>query len=186
MVKLILGGLVVAVLVAGGWWGWVNYRYLWDQRGASFYQDETADFTFYYPREFVLFKPDEIKRRNEKFVAGFKNPTRDSIACGVIELERPAGFVWDPSDQLEKSSDQLRQNQEGFEEVAAKVTDTPNGRAILIDHRYQHDAQTRARNRQLSFATDEKFVYLTCGGPDAVFADHLRGFELFFKTFRLL
>lgn len=177
-------GFVILIVISVVLWS--RFRYLWYQRGAQFYQDASTQFTFYYPKGFNLFRLEDLKRRNQEFVAGFKKLERDSIACGVIEKEKPASYEWDPQKELLDTLVVLKRNQNDFKEVAGRVIKMQSGSAIFVDHTYQYDPQTRGRNQQVAFPVTDKFYYLTCGGPESVFDDYKYGFELFFKTFRVL
>lgn len=185
MRKVLIIILGFVVLVAMSFFLWLHYRYLWHQRSGQFYQDDSTQFTFYYPKGFNLFRLEDLKRRNQDFLAGFKKAERDSIACGVIAKEKPASYEWNPQKELLDTLLVLKRNQNGFQEVASRVVKTQHGAAIFVDHTYQYDQQTRARNQQVAFPTADKFYYLTCGGPASVFDDYKYGFELFFKTFRV-
>lgn len=128
---------------------------------AQVYEDIRNGFSFRYPAGWALIPEDDLKHRNEKFVAGVYIPESPSTAIGVIREVR------DPSQRFESKifrarlEENLEKNLQELVILSLKEKKQNDAYLYDISYTYNNSGKAFVRQHQKIFVTQDALYYVS-------------------------
>lgn len=151
------GGLLLAGLFIG--WPYLTTQLF--EKSSSVYEDREQGFSFHYPKTWELIPKQDLKYRNEKFVAGVYTPAVPSTAVGVIVEPRREGAVYESRSLAREIEATLSATLTDFKMLKRKPIKRNGIVGIEIQYTFKHLNKTLVRQRQRVLVGKERIYYLS-------------------------